>query len=65
MTSKDINEIEIDNSINYPPPLAEKEQVIKNIGYNCSECSSLIEILSINEKNLEFKCIGNENHKKN
>jgi len=35
-----------------------------NIGYNCLECSSLIEILSINENNntIEFKCINNNNH---
>ena len=33
--------------------------------YNCSECSSPIEILSIDEKecSIEFNCINN-NHKK-
>ena len=40
----------------------------KEIYYNCSECSSLIEIISINEnKNIiEFKCLNKEsNHPKN
>jgi len=35
--------------------------------YNCTECSSLIEILSINDKNntIEFKCLNKEkNHGK-
>ena len=37
---------------------------LNEIYYNCSECSSSVEILSINEKesNIEFKCINN-NHK--
>ena len=42
-----------------------KEQMeLNEIYYNCSECSSSVEILSINEKesNIEFKCINN-NHK--
>ena len=41
------------------------EQIILNeINYNCTECSSPIEIFSINEIEftLEFKCINN-NHK--
>ena len=35
-----------------------------NLNYCCSECSSLIEILSINEKNniIEFKCLNKENN---
>ena len=35
-----------------------------NINYCCSECSSLIEILSINEKTntIEFKCLNRENN---
>ena len=39
---------------------------LNEILYNCSECSSPIEILSIDEKAclIEFKCINN-NHKKN
>ena len=34
------------------------------ISYNCTECSSLIEILSINEENniIEFKCLNKENN---
>jgi len=37
---------------------------LNEIYYNCSECSSSIELLSINEKecSIEFKCIKN-NHK--
>ena len=37
---------------------------LNNIYYNCNECSSSIEILSINEKEsiIEFRCINN-NHK--
>ena len=38
------------------------------IYYNCSECSSPIEIISINEDNniIEFKCLNKEsNHSKN
>ena len=40
---------------------------INKIFYNCSECSSLIEILSINENNntIEFNCLNkNNNHNK-
>ena len=36
--------------------------------YNCSECSSLIEIISIDEENnfIEFNCLSKENnHNKN
>ena len=41
------------------------EQIqLNDIYYNCSECSSNIEILSINEKEgiIEFNCINNNNH---
>ena len=34
---------------------------LNEINYNCTECSSPIEILSINDNNIEFKCINN-NH---
>ena len=61
MSKQDINEIANDNSINSPPPPAQ-ELNKENIGYNCSECSSLIEIISIEENNLEFKCVNNNNH---
>ena len=49
-----------------PPPTAQEEKINNlnnNIGYNCSECKSLINILSINENNIEFECKDN-NHKK-
>ena len=36
---------------------------LNEIYYNCNECSSPIEIISINENSIEFKCINN-NHKK-
>ena len=43
--------------------LRDKSQLIE-LNYNCTECASPIEILSINEKecSVEFKCINN-NHK--
>ena len=39
---------------------------IEEIGFNCPLCSSLIEILSINENNniIEFKCLNNIIRKK-
>ena len=38
-----------------------------NIFYNCSECSSLIEITSINENNniIEYKCLNKNNKEHN
>ena len=64
--SKNEGQIEkgADNSINLPPPPIQKEKVLYNIGYNCSECSSPIEILSINEEEneLSFRCIKNNSH---
>ena len=42
-------------------------EVNNEIHYNCSECSSLIEIISINEENntIEFNCLNkNNNHPK-
>ena len=35
----------------------------KNCKYNCSECSSNIEILSLDENNIEFVCNNNHNIK--
>ena len=64
MSKKVINKIVVDNSVNSPPPPAKEEKIRENIGYNCTDCSSLIEILSINEESIEFKCIANENHSK-
>ena len=34
---------------------------LKEFNYCCSECSSLIEIVSINENNIEFKCLNQNN----
>ena len=42
-------------------------EINNEIHYNCSECSSLIEIISINEENntIEFNCLNkNNNHNK-
>ena len=36
----------------------------KEFYYNCSECSSQIEIISMNETEIEFKCINNNHLKK-
>ena len=57
ISQKEIND-------NIASPIDKEEQIQENIGYNCSECSSLIEIISINnlENNLEFKCINNDKH---
>ena len=45
----------------------EQKIQLNNIYYNCTECSSSIEILSINEKEsiIEFICINNNHKKKN
>ena len=49
-----------DASLGTPEPLIEDI----NTFYNCTECSSLIEILSIDEVNniIEFKCLNKECH---
>ena len=41
-------------------------EINNNIYYNCTECSSLIEILSINEYNniIEFKCLNQHKNEK-
>ena len=44
------------NDMNDAPPLQ-----YNKIYYNCSECSSVIEILELNEEYIEFKCINNHN----
>ena len=38
---------------------------LNKIGYNCTECSSTIEIVSLNEKEIEFKCNNKHNKKMN
>ena len=42
-----------------PAAIPQPEIKLSNIYYNCTECSSMIEILSINEENniIEFKCL--------
>ena len=44
-----------------PTPFPENDNYIY---YNCSECSSLIEIISIDEENnmIEFKCLNKKNY---
>ena len=64
MSIKGKNEKEVDNTLNMPPPPVQHQEEFDYIGYTCSECSSLIEILSINEdKNeISFKCVNNIKH---
>ena len=60
----------IDNNSNDAPPATPQPQIENNdLYYNCSECPSLIEIISINEDNniIEFKCLNKDkeyNHEK-
>ena len=51
------------DSINYTP--ATKDLKVKDIGYCCSDCPSLIEILSINENNFNINQKKIKNFKKN
>ena len=53
-----------------PPPTAKEEKLnnkkdndSNNIGYNCSECGSLIKILLIKENKIEFECKDNNHNK--
>ena len=36
---------------------------LDNIYYNCTECSSLIEILEINKEIIKFKCLNNKHER--
>ena len=57
---------EIKNEDNSPPAISPKLK--EEIYLNCSECSSLMEIISIDEENnfIEFNCLCKENnHNKN
>ena len=47
------------------PPMT--PELNEELYYNCSECSSLIEIISIDEENntIEFKCLNKDNNHKN
>ena len=40
-------------------PILESNQIL----YNCSECASVIEIISIDQDNIEFQCLNNHNKK--
>ena len=46
-----------------PTPSINKIKIKNDIYYNCTECSSIIEILSINEENsiIEFQCLNKDN----
>ena len=49
-------------------PAVDSNELNNEIFYNCSECSSMIEIISIDEENntIEFNCLNqNNNHSKN
>ena len=65
MMEKNINTKKETNSNDAPPPTKPNynNKEMPEICYNCTECSSLIEILSINEDNniIEFKCLNKEN----
>ena len=41
-----------------------KDEESNNIGYNCTDCPSLIEIIAINKKTniIKFKCINEDNN---
>ena len=56
---KDINEDEDDDPNSLSPPFNQQKQLPENIGYICSKCSSLIEVCSIYDGNLSFKCEKN------
>ena len=61
MENKKVGE---ENNLDVTP--IETPRMVKNgdIYYNCNECSSLIEILSISEENniIEFKCLNRQNN---
>ena len=54
---KIINKKEI-NDMN-DAPILESNKIL----YNCSECASVIEIVSIDQDNIEFQCLNNHNKK--
>ena len=53
-----------ENDLNDAPPLVtlSNEIEMNELYYNCSECSSMIEILSLEEEKniIEFKCLNND-----
>ena len=64
MSKINMNKIVDHNSNEALPPTPQPEIEISDIYYNCTECPSFIEVLSINEDNniIEFKCLDKENH---
>ena len=66
MSKININKIIDHNSNEAPPATPQPEIQISDIYYNCSECPSFIEVLSINEDNniIEFKCLNKDPHEK-
>ena len=54
----------VDENSNDAPPVIPKPRIFSDIYYNCTECSSLIEILSINEDSniIEFECLNKDNN---
>ena len=54
-----------ESNLNEAPILTPNPSSFSNIiSYNCTECSSSIEILSVNEKSgiIEFRCLNNKSH---
>jgi len=54
-------------SLIIPPQTQINEDKLNDIGYNCTECSSLIEIITLNQDNnfIKFKCLNkNNSHEK-
>ena len=62
---EDLEIMSKDNLINMSQ--APTQQEITDLGYNCPQCPSLIEIISINnEKNvIQFNCVNNNKHNNN
>ena len=54
----------IENNSNYASSTTIEPLIDNNIFYNCTECSSLIEIISINEESniIEFRCLNKDCH---
>ena len=63
-----MKEKEVETNLSEAPSLTpNSSSILKDaISYNCTECTSSIEILSIdeNEDNIEFRCIKNQHHGK-
>ena len=65
MSEKNLTIKKEDTFTDAHPPMT--PELNDELYYNCSECSSLIEIISINEDNntIEFNCLNKEkNHPK-